>query len=78
MTAKRRDDPNLQSHFRSDRVFENDGKWFFDTRENTVEGPFEDQLEATRQGMKYIERMTPGLQLTAEELSLEPFMRQFG
>ncbi|MCZ6831267.1 MAG: DUF6316 family protein [Gammaproteobacteria bacterium] len=69
METKRTDDPKMQTRFRSDRVFGHDGKWFFYTREGTIEGPFEDHLEASWQVEIYIKMTASHL---AGELSLEP------
>ena len=66
MEAKREDDLETQARFRSDRTFKDGGKWFFYTREGTIEGPFDDRLEASRQAKIYIERMASHL---AGELS---------
>ena len=66
---KRKDDLEEQVRFRSDRMFKHNNKWFFYTREGTIEGPFEDQLEARHQLKIYIEMMAAHL---AGELSLEP------
>ena len=72
MEVKRRDDLEKKTRFRSDRIIEHRGKWFFHTREGTIEGPFEDQLEASCQVKIYFEKMTLGLQSADGELSLEP------
>ena len=72
MEAKRRDDLEIKTRFRSDRINEHRGKWFFHTREGAIEGPFEDHFEASHQVRIYIEKMTLGLQSADGELSLEP------
>ncbi len=54
MEAKRKDDLKTRTHFRSDRVFARSGNWYFSTREGTIEGPFDDQLEARRRVEIYI------------------------
>ena len=47
MASKRVDDPNGgRSWFRSDRLVREGNKWFFLTREGTVEGPFDTRAEA--------------------------------
>lgn len=40
--------------FRSDRMREEDGKWYFRTREGTVEGPYDDKAKAADQLDSYI------------------------
>lgn len=40
--------------FRSDRFFCEEGKWFFTTRENTVEGPYASRAEAEQELMMYL------------------------
>jgi hypothetical protein len=44
-------------HFRSDRVVVMNGKYFFMTRENTQEGPFDSRLDAERELNLYIRHM---------------------
>lgn len=47
MSSKRKSDaPGARTRFRSDRLQEDGGKWYFTTREGTLEGPFEDQFKA--------------------------------
>ena len=70
MEAKRKNDLEKQARFRTERIIQHDGKWFFCTREGTIQGPFVDHLEANYQLKRYIEVMASGL---AGELSLEPF-----
>ena len=43
--------------YRSDRVFAARGKWYFHTREKTVEGPFENRLAAEYRIDVYIQIM---------------------
>ena len=69
MDGKRKDDLEKQARFRTDRIIQHDGKWFFCTREGTIQGPFVDHLEADYQLKMYIDIMASGL---AGELSLEP------
>jgi hypothetical protein len=66
---KRKDDLEKQAHFRTDRMMNHNGKWFFCTREGTFQGPFEDQLKASYQLKSYIKASASGL---AGELSLVP------
>ena len=66
---KRKDDLEKQAHFRTDRMINHNGKWFFCTRESTIQGPFEDQLEASYRLKRYIDVSASGL---AGELTLVP------
>jgi len=48
MADKRADDGDSgRSWFRTDRLVQEGDKWFFLTREGTVEGPFETKLDAS-------------------------------
>ncbi|MNF77835.1 hypothetical protein D3C84_599880 [compost metagenome] len=44
-------------HFRSDRMCRVNGELYFSTRENTLEGPFENPEAAAREIAAYIARM---------------------
>lgn len=72
MSLKRKSDHKLQTHFRSDRLFEHEGKWFFYTRESTIEGPYPDQQEARQQIKAYIKKMMALETTVSTELALEP------
>ncbi len=55
MTTRRRSDPSTSgSHYRSDRLQQEGGRWYFYTREGTLEGPFEDKVEALEALDRYI------------------------
>ena len=55
MTIKRKtDESETRTFFRSDRLQQDGGKWYFYTREGTMEGPFEDKVEALEALDKYI------------------------
>ena len=58
MEDKRKDDLEKQARFRTDRMIEHNGEWFFCTREGTIQGPFADQLSAAYQLKMYIDAMT--------------------
>jgi len=49
---------------RTIRTFEEDGSWFFKTREGHLAGPFRDELEASIQLEVYIRMVTTGLRST--------------
>ena len=59
--GRRKDDPVKKSWFRSERFIQEGGKWFFFTREGTIEGPFEDKLAAVRQLDIYLTITSLGL-----------------
>jgi len=46
---------------RTIRTFEQDGSWFFKTREGELAGPFRDELEASTQLEVYIRLVSAGL-----------------
>ena len=46
MNAARKGDKTARTWFRSDRVFLNNGKWYFFTREGVDVGPYDSQFEA--------------------------------
>lgn len=59
MYGMRAQDNAPATHFRSDRMCRVNGELYFSTRENTLEGPFEN-LEKAELGIQaYIERMLP-------------------
>ncbi len=57
MGEKRKDDLKTQARFRTDRMIKHDGKWYFCTREGTIQGPFEDQFEPNYQLKMYLDAM---------------------
>lgn len=48
------DTTNSRTYFRSDRLQKDGGKWYFYTREGTMEGPYDDKIEALEALDKYI------------------------
>lgn len=52
-----REGESEKTWFRSDRFFCEEGKWFFTTRENTVEGPYDSRAEAEQELMMYLRDM---------------------
>ena len=46
MTSKRKGESEPRPRFRGSRFFHSMDEWYFVTRERTVEGPFEHQVEA--------------------------------
>lgn len=57
MYGKRAQDTAPATHFRCDRVCRVNGELFFSTRENTLEGPFDNPQAAAREIQAYIARM---------------------
>ncbi|MEH6609773.1 MAG: DUF6316 family protein [Halioglobus sp.] len=58
--ARRKTDQKNKSWFRSERIFSNDQRWYFHTREGTIEGPYQNEGIAKEQLKFYIERVSPG------------------
>ena len=69
---KRKDDSSTRTHFRSSRMFEENGYWYFNTREGDMIGPFKDELEASTKLEVYIRLVDTGLLSDADQFSLEP------
>lgn len=69
MTRREKDAPGSRATFRTERMFENGGKWYFFTREGSTEGPFESQLDAQERLDVYIE--ITDLKLLSENSGLE-------
>ena len=65
MTAQRATDPAPTSHFRSDRISYVNGKFFFSTREGTLEGPYFSRGDAERQIELYIQRIHQAREILA-------------
>jgi len=57
MYGMRAQDNAPATHFRSDRICRVNGELYFSTRENTLEGPFENAEKAAREIRAYIEQM---------------------
>jgi hypothetical protein len=57
MYGMRAQDNAPATHFRCDRLCRVNGELYFTTREQTLEGPFEDREAAVREIQAYIERM---------------------
>ncbi len=61
MSIKRTSDPSERTWFRTDRMTEDGGLWFFHTREKTLEGPFASLFDAKMQLDRYIKVQNSGL-----------------
>ncbi|MDT3313274.1 DUF6316 family protein [Pseudomonas sp. rhizo66] len=57
MLGMRAQDPAPATHFRSDRLCRVNGELYFNTRENTQEGPFDSPEKAELEIKAYIARM---------------------
>lgn len=58
--------------YRSNRMYREDGDWFFKTREGETVGPFQEELEASTQLEIYIRLISSGLLATEEGLRSAP------
>jgi hypothetical protein len=58
---QRKDDKRQEAHFRTNRMFQENGAWYFKTRDDGAIGPFEDELTASTQLEVYIRNMESGL-----------------
>ena len=55
MSKRRKTDPQVgRSFFRTERLTQDGGKWFFHTREGTIEGPFKCRMTALNQLERYV------------------------
>ena len=55
MATKRKSDPRISpSRFRTERLTQDGGEWYFTTREGTLEGPFSSRINALNQLDMYI------------------------
>lgn len=69
MNTRRRTDPaNGGSRYRSERLQQDRGRWYFSTREGTLEGPYDDRLSAREAMERYVAVMS--LQLIEPESKL--------
>lgn len=71
MPKKRRGDARPRPVYRTERVVEDGGKWYFYTREGTLEGPFDGELEAEIQIETYIKVLNSGMLIEDEEFQLQ-------
>lgn len=62
ITMQRNDTENMnQDIFRTTRMFQEDGSWFFKIREGETFGPFRDELEASTRLEVYIRLVDSGV-----------------
>lgn len=57
MSKQRNEDSGKKSFFRTERMIQHDGQWFFSTREGTMQGPFDSREVARKELDEYIEIM---------------------
>jgi hypothetical protein len=69
---KRKDESSTRTHFRSSRMFEENGYWYFNTREGEMIGPFKHELEASTKLEVYIRLADTGLLNDADQFTLAP------
>ena len=67
MSTKRYSDQHQRAWFRADRFFQHEGKWYFHTREGTMQGPFDDRFQARERLEGYVKAMNSGLLEVLEE-----------
>lgn len=58
MSNNRIGENEKRRYFRSDRISMANGKYFFTTREGTLEGPFASREEAERELMMFIRKVS--------------------
>jgi hypothetical protein len=73
MTGRKTDSPKSGSKFRTERMVKNEGQWYFYTRENSMEGPFETKLDAQERLDVYLEILKLNLLSDPSELQLQAF-----
>ena len=62
MTTRRQDDdPTSRARFRTDRVVNDNGKWYFLTREGRAEGPFASERDAMEHLEMYVRVAKSGM-----------------
>ena len=69
MSNRRSSDTTPYNAFRADRFFKEGDKWYFCTREGTIEGPFARRSEAEAKLVEYIKILNSGFMPSDCELS---------
>ena len=72
MYDRRVNDSDAYSKFRPSRFNKEGGKWYFSTREGTMEGPFELKSDAEARLTTYIKVMASGFIPRNSNLSIQP------
>ncbi len=70
MTRRKTDSLQSGSKFRTERMVENGGRWYFYTREGSMEGPFETRMDAQERLHVYLEILNLKLLSDDSELQL--------
>ena len=74
MYERRKTDTRVKTLFRTSRFVQNAGKWFFFTREGTMEGPFGFKHEAEERLEIYKRVMASGFMPPDSELTIQPMV----
>jgi hypothetical protein len=85
MTGMRKGDTRPYTKFRPGRFFKEAGKWYFQTREGSTEGPFGHRFEAQSGLDAYLlifrdlqlQGFNPGIYSSARTPALEPIQMQW-
>lgn len=72
MNTQRKTDMQAYTKYRPSRFIKAGGKWYFATREGTVEGPFEERLAAESKLDSYIKIVVSGFVSRNSKLSIQP------
>ena len=72
MNNSRANDVQAYSRYRPSRFFKDGNKWYFQTREGSLEGPFELRVEAEDRLQTYIQVLNSGFYDTESVLTLAP------
>ena len=72
MSDKRKTDAMSYTKFRASRFFQEGGKWYFFTREGTIEGSFASRADAQERLQEYIKVMSSGFIPANSSLAIEP------
>jgi hypothetical protein len=70
--ARRKTDTENYSKFRPSRFFKSGGKWYFATREGTMEGPYDMRREAEYKLESYIKVMVSAFASADSQISIHP------
>ena len=71
MSSRRTNDPlDSRSRFRTERIVNDGGEWYFLTREGSVEGPFRTHEDAERRLEMYIRMATHNMLHEGDGLAL--------
>lgn len=72
MINRRGEDSARYAPFRTNRLFQEAGRWYFHTREATMEGPYDTQEHALERLAEYIKVMTSGWLSPDSDLQMQP------